>query len=145
MCAPRGVLAFPQRTHSACCPPRNDDLGDEEGSPPFLGGYILFFLLLRRACKNSKSQANLFWKKSKWKEEQAWVHNKLWFMNSPKGSLMRLSWYLSGRGLDLIQFVLSKDRKQIVVHRKQIFAHTTCYSELFYASLLLTLKGIIHI
>ena len=29
MRAMRGVLTYPQRMHSACCPPRNDDLGGE--------------------------------------------------------------------------------------------------------------------
>ena len=31
VCAPRGVLAYPKRTHSACYPPRNEDLGGEGG------------------------------------------------------------------------------------------------------------------
>ena len=36
--SPEGVLTYPQRTHSACCPPWNDDLGGEGGVPPiFLG------------------------------------------------------------------------------------------------------------
>ena len=39
--------------------------------------------------------------------KQARVHNKLRFMNSPKGSLMILCWYFSNKGLDLIQFILS--------------------------------------
>ena len=43
--------------------------------------------------------------------KQARVHNKLRFMNSPKGSFMIISWYLSDRGLDLIQFILSNKQE----------------------------------
>ena len=52
---------FPQISCSftgshACCPPRNDDLGVKGGSPPhFLLAKSYFVLLLRKACKNSKS------------------------------------------------------------------------------------------
>ena len=41
--SPKGVLIYPQRTHSACCPPRNDDLGGEVNI--FL---VLIKLILRR-------------------------------------------------------------------------------------------------
>ena len=49
MRVPRRVIAYPQRSLPACCPPRNDDLGVKGGFPPFFCCLNLIFLVTQKS------------------------------------------------------------------------------------------------